>query len=71
MKEYLVEVTKVTRHWIVAMDEEQAIDMAEDLEESDDSEIEEIKVVEERDFEDEDDYMEFLEEDDIDLEEEW
>ena len=32
MKEYLVEVTKVTRRWIKAVDEESAEEIAENME---------------------------------------
>ena len=71
MKEYLVEVTKVTRRWIKAVDEESAEEIAENMEDNDYEEIEDVKVVDSRelDADDEDSYREYLEEDDE--EEEW
>ena len=71
MKEYLVEVTKVTRRWVKAVDEESAEEIAENMEDNDYEEIEDVKVVDSRelDADDEDSYREYLEEDDE--EEEW
>ena len=71
MKEYLVEVTKIARRWVKANDEESAQEIAESLEDNDYEEIEDIKVIDSRDldYDDEDSYRDFLEEDDE--EEEW
>ena len=71
MKEYLVEVTKVARRWIKAVDEESAEEIAENMEDNDYEEIEDVRVVDSRelDADDEDSYREYLEEDDE--EEEW
>lgn len=71
MKEYLVEVTKVTRRWIKAVDEESAEEIAESMEDNDYEEVEDIRVIDSRelDVDDEDSYREYLEEDDE--EEEW
>ena len=71
MKEYLVEVTKVTRRWIKAVDEESAEEIAESMENNDYEEVEDIRVIDSRelDADDEDSYREYLEDDDE--EEEW
>ena len=71
MKEYLVEVTKVTRRWVKAVDEESAEEIAENMEDNDYEEIEDVRVVDSRelDVDDEDSYREYLEEEDE--EEEW
>ena len=71
MKEYLVEVTKVARRWVKAVDEESAEEIAESLEENDFEEIEDVKVIDSRDldYDDEDSYREYLEDDEE--EEEW
>lgn len=71
MKEYLVEVTKVARRWIKAVDEESAEEIAENMEDNDYEEIEDVRVVDSRelDADDEDSYREYLEEEDE--EEEW
>lgn len=71
MKEYLVEVTKVTRRWIKAVDEESAEEIAESMEDNDYEEVEDVRVIDSRelDVDDEDSYREYLEEDDE--EEEW
>lgn len=71
MKEYLVEVTKVTRRWIKAVDEESAEEIAESMEDNDYEEVEDVRVIDSRelDADDEDSYREYLEEDDE--EEEW
>lgn len=65
MKEYLVEVTKVARRWVKAVDEESAEEIAESLEENDFEEIEDVKVIDSRelDYDDEDSYREYLEDD--------
>lgn len=70
MKEYLVEVTKVTRRWIKAVDEESAEEIAESMEDNDYEEVEDVRVIDSRelDADDEDSYREYLEEDE---EEEW
>lgn len=70
MKEYLVEVTKVTRRWIKAVDEESAEEIAESMEDNDYEEVEDVRVIDSRelDVDDEDSYREYLEEDE---EEEW
>lgn len=71
MKEYLVEVTKVARRWIKAVDEESAEEIAESMEDNDYEEVEDVRVIDSRelDADDEDSYREYLEEDDE--EEEW
>lgn len=71
MKEYLVEVTKVTRRWVKAVDEESAEEIAESMEDNDYEEVEDVRVIDSRelDADDEDSYREYLEEDDE--EEEW
>lgn len=71
MKEYLVEVTKVTRRWIKAVDEESAEEIAESMEDNDYEEVEDVRIIDSRelDADDEDSYREYLEEDDE--EEEW
>ena len=71
MREYLVEVTKVTRRWIKAVDEESAEEIAESMEDNDYEEVEDVRVIDSRelDADDEDSYREYLEEEDE--EEEW
>lgn len=71
MKEYLVEVTKVARRWIKAVDEESAEEIAESMEDNDYEEVEDVRVLDSRelDADDEDSYREYLEEEDE--EEEW
>lgn len=71
MKEYLVEVTKVTRRWVKAVDEESAEEIAESMEDNDYEEVEDVRIIDSRelDADDEDSYREYLEEDDE--EEEW
>lgn len=70
MKEYLVEVTKVARRWIKAVDEESAEEIAESIEDNDYEEVEEVRVIDSRelDADDEDSYREYLEDEE---EEEW
>ncbi|MEE3418181.1 MAG: hypothetical protein VZQ62_02445 [Methanosphaera sp.] len=71
MKEYLVEVTKVARRWIKAVDEESAEEIAESMEDNDYEEVEDVRVIDSRelDADDEDSYREYLEDDEE--EEEW
>lgn len=71
MKEYLVEVTKVARRWIKAVDEDSAEEIAESMEDNDYEEVEDVRVIDSRelDADDEDSYREYLEEEDE--EEEW
>lgn len=71
MKEYLVEVTKVARRWVKAVDEESAEEIAESMEDNDYEEVEDVRVIDSRelDIDDEDSYREYLEEDEE--EEEW
>lgn len=71
MKEYLVEVTKVARRWIKAVDEDSAEEIAESMEDNDYEEVEDVRVIDSRelDADDENSYREYLEEDDE--EEEW
>jgi hypothetical protein len=71
MKEYLVEVTKVARRWIKAVDEESAEEIAESMEDNDYEEVEDVRVIDSRelDADDEDSYREYLDEDEE--EEEW
>ena len=70
MKEYLVEVTKIARRWIKAVDEESAEEIAESMEDNDYEEVEEVRVIDSRelDADDEDSYREYLEDEE---EEEW
>ena len=75
-KEYLVEVIKRTRCWVAASDEEEAKDLVEQkeadiLREDDSEEIDSVEVIDEREVEDEDAYLEYLddEEEDEDIEE--
>lgn len=71
-KEYLVEVTKRCRQWVEAYDEEEAKTLAENMEEADNSEIDNIEVLDEREIEDDDAYLEYLDdEEDTDEEEGW
>lgn len=71
MKEYLVEVTKVARRWIKAVNEESAEEIAESMEDNDYEEVEDVRVIDSRelDADDEDSYREYLEDDEE--EEEW
>ncbi|MBQ2871552.1 hypothetical protein IJE86_07615 [bacterium] len=71
MKEYLVKVTKVARRWIKAVDEESAEEIAESMEDNDYEEVEDVRVIDSRelDADDEDSYREYLEDDEE--EEEW
>ena len=72
LKEYLVEITKKTRHWIKAIDEYEASSIAEDIEDENNSEIEDIEIIDEREVEAEDAYLEYLDdEEEEDIEEEW
>ena len=50
MKEYLVEVTKVTRRWIKAVDEESAEEIAESMEDNDYEEVEDVRVIDSREL---------------------
>ena len=70
MKEYLVEITKVARKWVKAVDEEAAEEIAESMEENDYEEVEDVKVIDcrELDADDEDSYREYLDDEE---EEEW
>ena len=70
MKEYLVEVTKIARRWIKAVDEESAEEIAESMEDNDYEEVEDVRVIDSRelDADDEDSYREYLEDEE---EEEW
>lgn len=70
MKEYLVEVTKVARKWVKAVDEEAAEEIAESMEDNDYEEVEDVKVIDcrELDADDEDSYREYLDDEE---EEEW
>lgn len=70
MKEYLVEVTKVARRWVKAVDEESAEEIAESMEDNDYEEVEDVRVIDSRelDADDEDSYREYLEDEE---EEEW
>lgn len=70
MKEYLVEITKIARRWIKAADEESAEEIAESMEDNDYEEVEDVRVIDSRelDADDEDSYREYLEDEE---EEEW
>lgn len=69
-REYLVEITKVSRCWIKAADEESAESIAESLNDNDYEEVEDVRVIDSRelDADDEDSYREYLEDEE---EEEW
>ena len=72
IKEYLVEVTKRCRQWVEAYDEEEAKTLAENMEEADNSEIDNVEILDEREIEDDDAYLEYLDdEEDEEIEEEW
>ena len=63
MKEYLVEVVRTARHWVKAATEEEAEELAENMEEDDNVDIEDVRVIDEREIEDEDDYLQYLDDD--------
>lgn len=69
MKEYLVEVIKSARHWIKAGTEQEAEELAENIEEDDNVDIEDVRVIDEREIDDDDDYLQYFDDDEI--EEEW
>lgn len=73
MKEYLVEVTKVATRWVKAADEESAKEIAENEEIRDYEEVEDVRVLDSRelDIDDEDSYREYLDDEDEEYEEEW
>ena len=72
IKEYLVEVTKRCRRWVEAYDEEEAKTLAENMEEADNSEIDNVEILDEREIENDDAYLEYLDdEEDEEIEEEW
>lgn len=72
IKEYLVEVTKRCRQWVEAYDEEEAKTLAENMEEADNSEIDNVEILDEREVENDDAYLEYLDdEEDEEIEEEW
>lgn len=74
MKEYLVEVTKTSRHWVKAMTEEDAEEIAESMEDDDNVEIEDARVIDEREIDEEEAYLEYLDDEDEEEElekEEW
>ena len=72
IKEYLVEVTKRCRQWVEAYDEEEAKTLAENMEEADNSEIDNVEILDEREIENDDAYLEYLDdEEDEEIEEEW
>ena len=70
MKEFLVEVTKRARHWVKAETEEDAEMIAEDLEEKDNEEIDDVRIIDYREIEDDDAYLEYLDGDE-EIKEEW
>ena len=53
MKEYLVEITKACRHWIEASSKEEAMDIAEQMEESDNVDINDIEILDVREIDSE------------------
>ena len=69
-KEYLVEVTKRCRQWVEAYDEEEAKTLAENMEEADNSEIDNVEILDEREVEDDDAYLEYLDDEEDENEEE-
>ena len=69
-KEYLVEVTKRCRQWVEAYDEEEAKTLAENMEEADNSEIDNVEILDEREVEDDDAYLEYLDDEEEETEEE-
>lgn len=71
-KEYLVEATKRCRCWVEAYDEDEAKSLAENMEESDNADIDNVEILDEREIENENDYLEYLDdEEDEEIEEEW
>ena len=72
IKEYLVEVTKRCRQWVEAYDEEEAKTLAENMEEADNSELDNVEILDEREIENDDAYLEYLDdEEDEEREEGW
>ena len=72
IKEYLVEVTKRCRQWVEAYDEEEAKTLAENMEEADNSEIDNVEILDEREIENDDAYLEYLDDEEYEeIEEEW
>jgi len=69
MKEYLVEIETISRMWIEANNEKDAISIAENNIENDYSEIKDIQILDSRQVENDDDYLIYL--DDEDLDERW
>ena len=59
MKEYLVEVTKVARRWIKAVDEESAEEIAESMEDNDYEEVEDVRVIDSRELDADDEEEEW------------
>ena len=70
IKEYLVEVTKRCRQWVEAYDEEEAKALAENMEETDNSEIDNVEILDEREIENDDAYLEYLDDEEDENEEE-
>ena len=70
-KEYLVEVTKRCRCWVEASDEESAKALAENIEEADNADIDNIEILDERELEDDEAYLEYLDDEDDEVEEGW
>ena len=70
IKEYLVEVTKRCRQWVEAYDEEEAKTLAENMEEADNSEIDNVEILDEREIENDDAYLEYLDDEEDENEEE-
>lgn len=57
-KEYLTEVVKTSLWWIEAYDEEEAKAKAEEMEEADNATIDSVEILDERDVDDDDYYLE-------------
>lgn len=57
-KEYLTEVVKTSLWWIEAYDEEEARTKAEEMEEADNTTIDSVEILDERDVDDDDYYLE-------------
>ena len=57
-KEYLTEGVKTSLWWIEAYDEEEAKAKAEEMEEADNATIDSVEILDERDVDDDDYYLE-------------
>lgn len=56
-KEYLVEITKKSRCWIEAYDEDEAESIAEGIGESENEEVDSVDILDVREIEDDDEIL--------------